>query len=73
MEQILSKTQRHYVFLIRNTISLHLVNKLKELVLMTLYMEEMVMTEYLVVLISHMTIKLQVETMLFMEEMEMTQ
>ena len=40
---------------------------------MTRYMEEMVMTEYLVVRITPLTIKLQVETMLFMEEMEMTQ
>ena len=39
---------------------------------MTRYMEEMVMTGYLVVRITPMTIKLQVETMLFMEEMEMT-
>ena len=43
MEQILLKTQRHYVFLIRNMISLHLVNKLKGLVLMKLYREQLVM------------------------------
>ena len=43
MEQILLKTQRHYVFLIRITISLHLVNKLKGLALMTLYLEQLVM------------------------------
>ena len=38
---------------------------------MTRYMEEMVMTEYLVVRISPMTIKMQVEMMKFMEEMVM--
>ena len=43
MEQILLKTQRHYVFLIRIMISLPLVNKLKEQVLMTLYLEQLVM------------------------------
>ena len=40
---------------------------------MTPYMEEMVMTEYLVVRITPMTIKQQVEMMLLMEEMVMTQ
>ena len=48
MEQILLKTQRHYVFLIRITISLHLVNKLKGLALMTLYLEQLVMILLLV-------------------------
>ena len=46
MEQILLKTQRHYVFLILNTIYLHLVNKLKGLALMTLYLEQLVMIPY---------------------------
>ena len=39
---------------------------------MTPYTEEQEMTQYLVVRIIPMTIKPQVETMLFMEEMEMT-
>ena len=38
---------------------------------MTRYMEEMVMTEYLVVQFIPMTIKMQVEMMKFMEEMVM--
>ena len=39
---------------------------------MTPYTEEQEMTQYLVARIIPMTIKPQVETMLFMEEMEMT-
>ena len=39
---------------------------------MTRYMEEMVMTEYLVVRITPSLSVMQVETMLFMEEMVMT-
>jgi hypothetical protein len=47
------------------------MTQLKVVLEMTRYMEEMAMTEYLVVQIIPMTIKMQVEMMKFMEEMVM--